>query len=167
MSKSIVIGVDVGGTFTDIFALDESTGSVSVAKVPSTKGDQSMGFLSGIKAATSDFAAVSTIIHGTTVATNALLERKGAKAGIITTAGFRDVLEMRRRDRPTTWGLWGQFVPAIERQNRLEVAERTLANGEIIQAVNAQEIKEAAEKLLLQGCESAVSYTHLTLPTKA
>ncbi len=154
MSKSIVIGVDVGGTFTDIFALDEATGSVSVAKVPSTKGDQSIGFLSGIKAATSDFAAVSTIIHGTTVATNALLERKGAKAGIITTAGFRDVLEMRRRDRPTTWGLWGQFVPAIERQNRLEVAERTLANGEIIQAVDAQEIKEAAEKLLLQGCES-------------
>ena len=82
MSKSIVIGVDVGGTFTDIFALDESTGSVSVAKVPSTKGDQSIGFLSGIKAATSDFAAVSTIIHGTTVATNALLERKAQRQAL-------------------------------------------------------------------------------------
>ena len=131
MSKSIVIGVDVGGTFTDILALDENTGEVRVAKVPSTRGDQSAGFLGGIKAATDDLGAVSTIIHGTTVATNALLERKGAKAGIITTAGFRDVLEMRRRDRPTTWGLWGQFTPVIERQSRLEVAERTLASGEV------------------------------------
>ncbi|MED5352554.1 MAG: hydantoinase/oxoprolinase N-terminal domain-containing protein, partial [Pseudomonadota bacterium] len=118
MSKSIVIGVDVGGTFTDILALDENTGEVRVAKVPSTRGDQSAGFLGGIKAATDDLGAVSTIIHGTTVATNALLERKGAKAGIITTAGFRDVLEMRRRDRPTTWGLWGQYTPVIERQSR-------------------------------------------------
>ena len=154
MSKSIVIGVDVGGTFTDILALDESTGEVRVAKVPSTRGDQSAGFLSGIQAATDDLGAVSTIIHGTTVATNALLERKGAKAGIITTAGFRDVLEMRRRDRPTTWGLWGQFTPVIERQSRLEVAERTLASGEITGAVNPDDIKAAAATLLEQGCES-------------
>ncbi|MEL0197528.1 MAG: hydantoinase/oxoprolinase family protein, partial [Rhodobiaceae bacterium] len=82
------------------------------------------------------------------------LERKGAKAGIITTAGFRDVLEMRRRDRPTTWGLWGQFTPVIERQNRLEVAERTLASGEVIRAVDADEIRAAAQTLLEQGCES-------------
>ena len=122
MSRSIVIGVDVGGTFTDILALDETSGEVRVAKVPSTRGDQSAGFLSGIQTATDDLGAVSTIIHGTTVATNALLERKGAKAGIITTSGFRDVLEMRRRDRPTTWGLWGQFTPVIELQSRLEVA---------------------------------------------
>ncbi|MEL0304834.1 MAG: hydantoinase/oxoprolinase family protein [Rhodobiaceae bacterium] len=154
MGKSVVIGVDVGGTFTDILALDEATGEVRVAKVPSTRGDQSAGFLNGIQAATDDLGAVSTIIHGTTVATNALLERKGAKAGIITTAGFRDVLEMRRRDRPTTWGLWGQFTPVIERQNRLEVAERTLASGEVIRAVDADEIRAAAQTLLEQGCES-------------
>ena len=154
MSKSVVIGVDVGGTFTDILALDETTGEVRVAKVPSTRGDQSAGFLNGIQAATDDLGAVSTIIHGTTVATNALLERKGAKAGIITTAGFRDVLEMRRRDRPTTWGLWGQFTPVIERQNRLEVAERTLASGEVIRAVDADEIRAAAQTLLEQGCEA-------------
>ena len=154
MSKSVVIGVDVGGTFTDILALDETTGEVRVAKVPSTRGDQSAGFLNGIQAATDDLGAVSTIIHGTTVATNALLERKGAKAGIITTAGFRDVLEMRRRDRPTTWGLWGQFTPVIERRNRLEVAERTLASGEVIRAVDADEIRAAAQTLLEQGCEA-------------
>ena len=154
MSKSIVIGVDVGGTFTDILALDENTGEVRVAKVPSTRGDQSAGFLGGIKAATDDLGAVSTIIHGTTVATNALLERKGAKAGIITTAGFRDVLEMRRRDRPTTWGLWGQYTPVIERQSRLEVAERTLASGEVATPVNPDEIRAAAAALLEQGCEA-------------
>ena len=154
MSKSIVIGVDVGGTFTDILALDENTGEVRVAKVPSTRGDQSAGFLGGIKAATDDLGAVSTIIHGTTVATNALLERKGAKAGIITTAGFRDVLEMRRRDRPTTWGLWGQFTPVIERQSRLEVAERTLASGEVATPVDPDEIRAAAAALLEQGCEA-------------
>ena len=154
MSKSIVIGVDVGGTFTDILALDENTGEVRVAKVPSTRGDQSAGFLGGIKAATDDLGAVSTIIHGTTVATNALLERKGAKAGIITTAGFRDVLEMRRRDRPTTWGLWGQFTPVIERQSRLEVAERTLASGEVVTPVDPDEIRAAAAALLEQGCEA-------------
>ena len=154
MSKSIVIGVDVGGTFTDILALDETTGEVRVAKVPSTRGDQSAGFLSGIQAATDDLGAVSTIIHGTTVATNALLERKGAKAGIITTAGFRDVLEMRRRDRPTTWGLWGQFTPVIERQSRLEVAERTLASGDVKTEIDPEDIKAAAAALLAQGCES-------------
>ncbi|MGB2410971.1 MAG: hydantoinase/oxoprolinase N-terminal domain-containing protein, partial [Candidatus Puniceispirillaceae bacterium] len=154
MSKSIVIGVDVGGTFTDILALDEATGEVRVAKVPSTRGDQSAGFLSGIQAAIDDLGAVSTIIHGTTVATNALLERKGAKAGIITTAGFRDVLEMRRRDRPTTWGLWGRFTPVIERQSRLEVAERTLANGEVATPIDPEEIRAAAKSLLEQGCEA-------------
>ena len=101
MTNRIVIGVDVGGTFTDILALDETAGAVKVAKTPSTREDQSIGFLEGILKVTDDLAQVATIIHGTTVATNALLERKGAKTGIITTAGFRDVLEMRRRDRPS------------------------------------------------------------------
>jgi len=154
MNQKMVIGVDVGGTFTDILALDEISGTVKVAKTPSTRGDQSIGFLEGILSVTEDLSAVATVIHGTTVATNALLERKGAKTGIITTAGFRDVLEMRRRDRPKTWGLWGQFVPVVERQNRIEVAERTLADGTIRQAVNEQEVKAAAETLLANGCLS-------------
>ena len=154
MSNRIVIGVDVGGTFTDILALDEASGRVEVAKVPSTKGDQSVGFLEGILKVTDDLAEVATIIHGTTVATNALLERKGAKTGIITTKGFRDVLEMRRRDRPTTWGLWGQFTPVVDRVNRLEVNERTLADGSIRVAVDENEVKAAAQTLLNQGCEA-------------
>ena len=154
MNQKMIIGVDVGGTFTDILALDEISGTVKVVKTPSTRGDQSIGFLEGILSVTEDLSAVATVIHGTTVATNALLERKGAKTGIITTAGFRDVLEMRRRDRPKTWGLWGQFVPVVERQNRIEVAERTLADGTIRQAVNEQEVKAAAQTLLENGCLS-------------
>ena len=154
MNQKMIIGVDVGGTFTDILALDEISGTVKVVKTPSTRGDQSIGFLEGILSVTEDLSAVATVIHGTTVATNALLERKGAKTGIITTAGFRDVLEMRRRDRPQTWGLWGQFVPVVERQNRIEVAERTLADGTIRQVVNEQEVKAAAQTLLENGCLS-------------
>jgi N-methylhydantoinase A len=154
MSGKTVIGVDVGGTFTDILALDEASGTVKVAKTPSTRGDQSVGFLEGILSVTDDLSVVTTIIHGTTVATNALLERKGSRTGIITTAGFRDVLEMRRRDRPTTWGLWGQYTPVVERQHRIEVAERTLADGTIRTPVNEDDVKAAAKELLESGCTS-------------
>src|SRR5690606_9559641 len=99
-----VVGVDVGGTFTDVFILDEASGSVMTTKVPSTRGDQSRGFVEGIASRIDNFAEIGTVVHGTTVGTNALLERKGARTGIITTEGFKDVLEMRRRDRPTKIG---------------------------------------------------------------
>lgn len=154
MNKSIVIGVDVGGTFTDIFVLDEAAKTVKVGKVPSTRGDQSEGFAQGISDLVDDFSSIATIVHGTTVATNALLERKGAKAGIITTRGFRDVLEMRRRDRPTTWGLWGQFMPVVSRNLRVEVNERTLADGTIHTPIDAEDIRSATQYLLDQGCDS-------------
>jgi N-methylhydantoinase A len=153
-SSRYVIGVDVGGTFTDVFFLDENTGQCEVAKVPSTPDDQSKGFIDGIRQKVSDFVGVATVVHGTTVGTNALLERKGAKTGIITTRGFRDVLEMRRRDRPNTWGLWGQFEPVVPRDLRLEVAERTLADGTIHTMVDADEVKQAARDLIALGAQS-------------
>ncbi len=153
-NSSYVIGVDVGGTYTDVFFLDESAGQCQVAKVPSTLDDQSRGFIEGIRKQISDFAEVATVVHGTTVGTNALLERKGARTGIITTTGFRDTLEMRRRDRPQTWGLWGQYVPVVPRELRLEVSERTLADGSIHTAVDADEVKQAANQLLQAGAES-------------
>ncbi len=153
-SSRYVIGVDVGGTFTDVFFLDEATGRCVVAKTPSTPDDQSRGFIDGIRQKVADFTQIATVVHGTTVGTNALLERKGAKTGIITTQGFRDVLEMRRRDRPQTWGLWGQFEPVIPRDRRYEVAERTLADGSIRCAVDPEEIKSVARQLLAQGVES-------------
>jgi len=152
--SKMVVGVDVGGTFTDVFFLDEASGRCDVAKVPSTRPDQSKGFIDGIRAGVADFSSLTTVVHGTTVGTNALLERKGAITGIITTTGFRDALEMRRRDRPTTWGLWGQFEPVVPRNLRLEIDERTLADGTIHRAVDPNEVKSAARQLIDAGAES-------------
>lgn len=149
-----LVGVDVGGTFTDVFVFNQDSGEIAVSKVPSTRDDQSKGFIAGIQAGAGNFAEVSTVVHGTTVGTNALLERKGAKTGIITTAGFRDVLEMRRRDRPTTWGLWGMFEPVVPRDLRLEVRERTLADGTITEPVNLDDVRQCAQHLLAEGCEA-------------
>jgi N-methylhydantoinase A len=98
------IGVDVGGTFTDLLALDAEHGVFRVAKVPSTPEDQSVGFIAGLSTLETDLAAVAALVHGTTVATNAVLERKGARCGLITTAGFRDVLELGRRLVPIHMG---------------------------------------------------------------
>lgn len=155
MSKGQKIaGVDVGGTFTDVFVLDEATGEIQIAKVPSTRGDQSKGFVAGLEAGAGDTGGIATVIHGTTVGTNALLERKGSKTGIITSRGFRDVLEMRRRDRPATWGLWGTFEPVVPRNLRLEVDEQTLADGTITEQVNLDQVRDAARQLLAEGCEA-------------
>lgn len=152
--STALAGVDVGGTFTDVFVLDERAGTATVAKVPSTPQNQAEGFLTGLEAGTGSLDRLATVVHGTTVGTNALLERKGAATGIITTAGFRDVLEMRRRDRPRTWGLWGTFEPVVPRDRRLEVAERTLADGTVRLAIDPEEVKDAARTLIERGCEA-------------
>jgi N-methylhydantoinase A len=149
-----MIGVDVGGTFTDIFVLDETSGSASVAKVPTTRPDQSGGFLEGIGRQVDDLSTISVVVHGTTAGTNALLERKGAQTGIITTQGLRDVLEMRRRDRPRTWGLRGDFEPVVDRRDRLEVPERTLADGTIRTPVDLDAVRAATGQLRDRGCEA-------------
>ncbi len=151
-SSNRMIGVDVGGTFTDIFVLDEATGIAEVAKVPTTRPDQSGGFLSGIGQRVDDLSTVSVVVHGTTAGTNALLERKGAKIGVITTMGLRDVLEMCRRDRPRTWGLRGDFTPVVDRALRLEVPERTLADGTIRTPVDLDAVRQAAQQLIDDGC---------------
>ncbi len=153
--SDLMIGVDVGGTFTDVFVLNEATGSASVTKVPTTRPDQSVGFLNGIKQEIQDFSTISVVVHGTTAGTNALLERKGAKTGVICTEGLRDVLEMRRRDRPRTWGLRGEFEPVVDRRDRLEVCERTLADGTIRTPVDLDAVRSAAKQLQEQGCEGA------------
>ena len=159
----MIIGIDVGGTFTDVFALDESSGEVSVGKVTSTRTNESEGFLHGVRSVTGErpLGDVNAIIHGTTVGTNALLERKGARTAVLTTAGFADVLEMRRRDRPRTWGLWGDFRPVVERDMRAEVAERTLADGTVIEPIDADEVRRVAHELLERGARSiAICFLH-------
>ena len=133
-----------------------------VAKVPSQRGDEAAGFLQGLLAlgAIESFGA---IVHGTTVGTNTLLERRGPRIGVITTRGFRDVLEMRRRDRRQTWGLWGEFVPIAARDLRLEVDERTLADGSIRTPVDEAAVMAAAKALRERGRAGARDHLHQRL----
>lgn len=156
IGRSAIVGVDVGGTFTDVFWVDEATGECRTAKVPSTPTDQSRGFIEGVVAGAGEngVAEVATVVHGTTVGTNALLERKSAKCGLITTHGFRDVLEMRRRDRPEIWGLRGSYNPIIPRDLRFEVEERTLADGSIRLPVDTEGVVRSARKLIDAGAEA-------------
>jgi N-methylhydantoinase A len=151
--RGVIVGVDVGGTFTDLFMLDASNGRFRTAKVPSRRGDESQGFLNGLQALGSA-TGMNSIVHGTTVGTNTLLERRGPAIGIITTRGFRDTLEMRRRDRRRTWGLWGEFVPIADRDMRLEINERTLADGTIRMPVDLGEVRGAALVLLDKGAQA-------------
>jgi N-methylhydantoinase A len=151
--RGVIVGVDVGGTFTDLFMLDAANGAFRTAKVPSHRGAESKGFLNGLNAL-GGAAGMDSIVHGTTVGTNTLLERRGPKVGVITTRGFRDTLEMRRRDRRRTWGLWGDFVPIVDRDMRLEVDERTLADGTIRTAVEAGEVRAAGKALLEKGAQA-------------
>jgi N-methylhydantoinase A len=151
--RNAIVGVDVGGTFTDLFLLDAAAGTFHTAKIPSRRGDEAQGFLNGLQAL-GGVSAIGSIVHGTTVGTNTLLDRRGPKIGVITTRGFRDVLEMRRRDRRRTWGLWGDFVPIADRDMRLEVTERTLADGTIREAVDADEIRAAAQELHERGAQA-------------
>jgi N-methylhydantoinase A len=144
---TVSVGVDIGGTFTDMMFLDEQNHQIKVVKVSSTPHDQSDGLLHGLDVSGVELERIGLLVHGTTVATNAVLERKGAICALITTAGFRDVLEMRRRDRPQTWGLRGTFEPLVPRQYRYEVHERTDATGNILQPLDPAELETIARRI--------------------
>ena len=150
------VGVDVGGTFTDVFAFDGKTGRFDIAKVASTPGAQADGFMSGIDASGAPAASIETIVHGTTVATNAILERKGAKCGLVATRGFRDALELGRRTRPRRWGLAGSFEALIPRELRLDVTERMDAQGRVVTPLDEDELRRAVTTLRDAGCEALV-----------
>ncbi|MGH6817043.1 MAG: hydantoinase/oxoprolinase N-terminal domain-containing protein, partial [Hyphomicrobiaceae bacterium] len=152
-SRTVFVGVDVGGTFTDFALLDEAGGTFRTAKLPSNRGEEAAGFMAGLERL-GGAGTFGAIVHGTTIGTNALLERKGARIGVITTAGFRDVLEMRRRDRRRTWGLSGDFEPIADRELRLEVGERTLADGTIRTPLDADAVCNAVKTLLDKGAEA-------------
>ncbi|MEE8246604.1 MAG: hydantoinase/oxoprolinase family protein, partial [Alphaproteobacteria bacterium] len=151
-----VVGIDVGGTFTDLMMMDEGGGEIRVAKVLSTPDNQAYGVLAALEEVGAALDAVTTIIHGTTTTTNALLERKISRCGLITTKGFRDVLELGRRTRPKPYGLKGSFVPLIPRELRLEVVERMDAKGRVVTALDEHSVTRAVERLLELGCESLV-----------
>ncbi len=151
-----IIGVDVGGTFTDLIVMERESGRVSVAKVPTTQDNQAYGVLAAIAAAGAELAEVVAIVHGTTTTTNALLERKIAKVGLITTKGFRDVLELGRRTRPQPYGMYGRFEPLIPRERRLEVAERIDADGKVLQPLDEEGVVAAARRLIELGSDALV-----------
>lgn len=155
------IGVDVGGTFTDVVVYCEQTARLTYAKVPSIPGRQHEGVLNGITRALALAGArpaeVALFTHGTTVATNALLEQKGARTGLITTRGFRDVLAIGRQTRPRLYDFRARRPPPlIPRARRFEVRERMLFTGEPVEAVDLEEVRVAARRLHEAGTESVV-----------
>ncbi|MBL8706706.1 MAG: hydantoinase/oxoprolinase family protein [Rhodospirillales bacterium] len=132
--KRIRIGVDIGGTFTDLQILDEATGAIAPFKLPTTPEDPSIGLMDGIKGAAAKYgfalAEVGYVLHGTTIATNAVLERKLARGALVTTEGFEDVLEIGRHSRKDIYSVWPQPAPVlIERDRRLGFRERMRATG--------------------------------------
>ena len=158
--SQLVVGVDVGGTFTDLVTVGVADGAVRVAKVPSTPENQALGVLAALDAALGDAGAgfddVQAVSHGTTVTTNALLERKIARCGLITTQGFRDVLELGRRTRPNPYGMIGSFIPLIPRDRRLEVPERLDAAGNVLTPLDEGAVRDAVAQLLRKGCDALV-----------
>ncbi len=155
-SGAVVAGIDVGGTFTDMVLFDAATGAVRVAKTPTFAPDQSTGVLTVVDLAGTDAVGIDLIVHGMTATTNALLERRIAKVGMITTQGFRDVIELGRRTRPHAYGLIGSFSPLIPRNLRLEVPERMDALGSVVTPLDEVALRLAIAQLLDAGCEALV-----------
>jgi N-methylhydantoinase A len=151
-----IVGVDVGGTFTDLILLDEAAGEPRLAKVPTTPENQADGVLEALTQTGAALDDVATIVHGTTTTTNAMLERKVARVGLITTRGFRDILELGRRTRPQPYGLIGSFTPLVARELRLEVDERVDAAGAVLRPLDEPGVEGAARRLLELGAESVV-----------
>jgi N-methylhydantoinase A len=153
------IGVDVGGTFTDFVLTDAETGALSYYKVPSTPDDPSIGIAQGIREMLERFgvaaADVGFIGHGTTVATNMMIERRGVATGLITTKGFRDVLAVGRQTRPSLYDhTIAKPAPLVERYRRLEVDERLDSAGRVLQPLDADETEAVVKRLLDTGVAS-------------
>jgi N-methylhydantoinase A len=163
------IGIDVGGTFTDVVAVDDD-GRVTIAKVPSTPRDPAVGVLDGVAKLAREIdldrakllAQTERIVHGTTVATNALLERKGARVGLLTTHGHRDVLEMREGLKDDRYNLrMPPPVPLVPRQLRRGVRERLRADGRVEIPLDRRSLERAIAALRSAGVESvAVCFFH-------
>lgn len=157
--RSIRIGVDVGGTNTDICAIDENSGELMVYKLPSSLHDQSAAVVAGINvvAEAYDFTGgeVSRFMHGTTVATNAILEGRGAKTALVTTGGFRDLLEIGRQKRPDLYDLQADKVKTlIERSRRFEIDERMDYKGQVVRTMDLEEVKRLITKMQKSDVQS-------------
>jgi len=153
------IGVDIGGTFTDLVWVDDATGAVQVGKLLTTPKDPSQAVEQGVVTLLNDAGGrtddVRSLIHGTTLATNALIERKGARTGLLTTAGFRDAVEIGREGRYDMYDLFiDQPVPLVPRHLRLEVRERLMADGGVLTPLDESSARAAIAKLRDAGVEA-------------
>ena len=160
MNASTRVGVDVGGTFTDV-VLHRSDGSFAVRKLLSTPPSYDEAVVEAVGALV-DGSAVSEVVHGTTVATNAVLERRGSRTALVTTAGFRDVLELRRLRIPHMYDLfWRKPPPLVERRLRFEVHERVTADGTVLRPLDEEECRGVCARLRAAGVEAvAVCFLH-------
>jgi N-methylhydantoinase A len=154
---SVRLGVDVGGTFTDLVVVDEATGALRVGKVLTTPKDPAQGVETGIVSLLGDLptTAVGAVVHGTTLATNALIERKGARTALLTTAGFRDALEIRHEGR---YDMYDLFIepppPLVPRYLRREIAERLCADGSVLRALDEDQARGVLRGLVADGVEA-------------
>ena len=158
-----MIGIDVGGTFTDLVYADTETGQVAIHKVSTTPADPSRGMMIGMEQLAAragvELAAIDTVLHATTIATNAVLENDGCEAGMLTTAGFRDVLHIGRHQRPQHYSIrqeipW-QSRPLVKRRHRLTVTERLTADRHaVLTPLDEDEVRQAARTLLAAGVEA-------------
>lgn len=160
----LIAGVDVGGTFTDIVLFDALRGEIIVGKVPSTPSNQSQGVLNGLQTALPDLDRLNKLVHGTTVATNTMLQRNGAVVALVTSSGFRDVLEIGRTRRMLASLYDTTFVrppPLVPRPLRLEVAERLGADGAVLTPLDETALVETARVIREAHAESvAVCFLH-------
>lgn len=146
------VGIDVGGTFTDLFAWSEADGSYRTAKVLTTKDDRSRGVLSSIEAAGIDFGDISYLMHGTTTATNALIERNYPDAAFVTTDGFRDTIEIGRQHRRMLYDPYQtKPEPLIRRRNRFSIGERMSAGGEVRRPLDEARAAEIGREIAARG----------------
>jgi len=156
-----VCAVDVGGTFTDLVLLDVDTGAVDFTKSPTTPREPARGVLAAVRKSGLAVTDLEVFFHGTTLGINALLERRGAKTGLITTKGFRDVLELRRLSWPSYQLFWEKPEPLVPRYLRREVSERLHADGGVLEPLDEDELRREARRLVDDGVESiAVCFMH-------
>lgn len=149
------VGIDIGGTFSDLVCVPHGGGEIVTAKVPSTPPAFIEGVLNALKKAKVDPRDVRYFIHGSTIATNAIIERKGARTGLITTDGFRDVLEAARAERPDMYDLrWDPSPPLVSRPNRLGVRERVDYEGAVLEPLDEAGVRRAAELFEGRGIEA-------------
>ncbi len=149
------VGIDIGGTFTDLVVFDEVTGAVERTKTLTTPRAPERGFLAAVAEQGIDLRDVSHLLHGTTLVTNLIIERTGAKVGLITTKGFRVVLEIQRSYRNELYNLqWEKPKPFVPRYLRLTIDERTDHRGEILKAADPDEVRDVVRRLLRDGVEA-------------